>query len=251
MHSNHAGVVTAMKFRNELQKFAFQRFMQRLGLRIDSAKGAPCSYAAGNDPGVNRAGGAVIYDVGANIGQSAIWYAKNFPRAEIFSFEPFHLIYQELVRNVQNHPRIRCQNLALSDHDGEMLVPTVADARCQTGKVIAPSAGEATERIKLRTADSFAEENKIDQIHILKTDTEGFDLAVLAGAAGMLRRRKISHVLAEATLFANDAEHTKLSALTDVLVGHGFRLHGLYDLHHDMADGRLLYFNALFSLGRS
>jgi FkbM family methyltransferase len=240
--------VQAMKFRNELKKFAFQRLMQRLGLRIDSAKGAGFSYDARNYPGVAGGGRMVIFDVGANIGQSAIWYAKSFPNAEIFSFEPFRAVYEELVRNVRSHDRIQCQPMALLDRNGYMIVSSVSDAKCQTGRVVAPVAGENSERISIRTTDSFAEDRKLDHIHILKTDTEGFDLEVLAGAEQMLKQRKISYVLAEATMLEDDSDHTRFSALKEKLDAYSFCLHGLYDLHHSLDDGRLLYCNALFRL---
>ena len=38
----------------------------------------------------------IIFDVGANIGQTALSYLKNFPDAEIFSFEPISETFQQL-----------------------------------------------------------------------------------------------------------------------------------------------------------
>jgi precorrin-6B methylase 2 len=44
----------------------------------------------------------VIFDIGANLGQSAIKYSKEFPNAKIYSFEPVDSTYTLLKRNVQD-----------------------------------------------------------------------------------------------------------------------------------------------------
>jgi FkbM family methyltransferase len=239
-----------MKFQNEIKKYAFQRFMQRLGLRVDSAKHGAFSYDARNYPKLDHDDRLVIFDVGANIGQSSIWYARSFPKAVIFAFEPFRVIYQELVRRVRDNDHIRCENIALLDRVGEIYVPSITDAFCQSGKVVssADGASASCERISVQTVDSFAKEREIEHIHILKTDTEGFDSEVVSGASGMLEKRKISCILTEATLFGDDSNHTSLSRLQAILEGYSFYLHGLYDLHYSAYDGRLEYCNALFRL---
>ncbi len=237
-----------MKFQNEVNKFAFQRFMQRLGFRVDSAKHGAFSYDARNYPKATAGERAVIFDVGANIGQSALWYARSFPEAVIFAFEPFQLIYEELVRSVRRNDQIHCEHMALMDRTGEIRAPSISNPLHQSGKVISSTVGESFECVTVQTVDSFAKEREIEHIHILKTDTEGFDLQVLSGASRMLERRKISCILTEATLFEDDGDHTSLSKLKTVLHGYSFYLHGFYDLHYGAHDGRLEYFNALFRL---
>ena len=46
----------------------------------------------------------VVFDVGANVGQSALRYVQEFPLAEIYSFESVAATYGELVRGGPRRP---------------------------------------------------------------------------------------------------------------------------------------------------
>jgi len=46
----------------------------------------------------------------------------------------------------------------------------------------------------MTTLDQFAKEKSIDFIHILKSDTQGYDFEVLKGASGLLANQKIGFV---------------------------------------------------------
>jgi FkbM family methyltransferase len=66
------------------------------------------------------------------------------------------------------------------------------------------------ELITIRTLDSFWAEQNINNIDLLKTDTEGFDLEVLKGAEAMLRAQQIQFILAEVTFHPKNS-HTRPS----------------------------------------
>ena len=97
------------------------------------------------------------------------------------------------------------------------------------------------------TLDSFCAADGINQIDILKTDTEGYDLNVLRGAQTILRDKVIRNIVSEASISESDAKHTPLKELMTFLEDAGFRLYSLYDLHHS-GSGELVYFNAHFKL---
>jgi hypothetical protein len=54
-----------------------------------------------------------------------------------------------------------------------------------------------TSEIEVITIDSFAKENSIKRIDLLKVDTEGFDIQVLRGATSLLNHRAIRFVYSE------------------------------------------------------
>src|ERR1700730_13871405 len=56
----------------------------------------------------------IIFDVGANIGQTAKTYRQLFPAAQIWSFEPFPASYESLCRSLSDQ-RFHPIALALSD----------------------------------------------------------------------------------------------------------------------------------------
>src|SRR5439155_12326181 len=77
----------------EIRKYAVQRWLQHCGIHVDIARYTKFSYDACNFRGVPDGKTAVIFDVGANIGQSSIWFSKSFPQASIYAFEPFTAVY--------------------------------------------------------------------------------------------------------------------------------------------------------------
>jgi hypothetical protein len=70
----------------ELRKYRVQRWWQRRGIHLEMAKHAKFSYDACNFCDVPPGDDAVIFDVGANIGQSSVWFSEVVPRATIHAF---------------------------------------------------------------------------------------------------------------------------------------------------------------------
>ena len=64
----------------------------------------------------------LIFDVGMNVGFSALIFALRFPHARVVGFEPFAPTYERMKRNLALNPelaaRITHHPVALSDHDG-------------------------------------------------------------------------------------------------------------------------------------
>jgi len=233
----------------ELRKYRAQRWWQRRGIHLEMAKHAKFSYDACNFCDVPAGNNAIIFDVGANIGQSSIWFSESFPQATIHAFEPFSIVYQQLKQTVAGRPRVQIHQSAIGKADGELQVAPVKDAFYQCGQVVASTQLQSTtETIHIRSLDSFCQEQKITHIHILKSDTEGFDIDVLHGAEALLRAGRICNILTEASIVEGDQQHTSLFKLVEHLQPFSFQLHGLYDLHHGLENGRLEYFNALFQL---
>lgn len=231
---------------NDLTKDSVRRLLARAGLRLQKAAYLPYSYERKNYSQFQKDTRPVIFDVGANIGQSATWYASEFPDAEIHCFEPFESIFAMLQRSAEKCSRIIPHRIALGASKQRIEVPRINDPLCQTGSIASRQDGSEMEWIEIDTVDSFSARNGIDTIQILKTDTEGHDLEVLNGAREMLQEGKISCVLSESTIQTDDKEHTQLAELQIFLEEYQFSLHSILDLHHAPDDGRLLYFNALF-----
>jgi FkbM family methyltransferase len=56
----------------------------------------------------------LIIDCGANIGASPIWFAKLFPKAQVFAVEPEEHNYEILCLNCQRYSNITCARAAIS-----------------------------------------------------------------------------------------------------------------------------------------
>src|SRR4051812_36845319 len=65
---------------------------------------------------------STIFDVGANVGQTALKFAIAFPEARIFCFEPVTSTLRKLGKNVQGFRSITCHQLALGAEAGEATI---------------------------------------------------------------------------------------------------------------------------------
>lgn len=173
--------------------------------------------------------GKVIFDVGANIGQSAKEFTDGFPEARILSFEPIPAAYTELVRATTTTPKVETFQIALGSQVGTL---TMTSHGASTGnRVIASAAGKSdVDTVPATTGDRFCEERRIPQIDFLKIDTEGHDLEVVRGFEGMMRRRQITLVQVECGFSPENNRHISFETMNATFLPLGYRLWGVYGL---------------------
>jgi FkbM family methyltransferase len=192
----------------------------------------------------------VFFDIGANVGQTTLAFSKAFRDSSIYAFEPVESTMSELRRRTAGLANVKYHQTALGAEQGQAsmeirehsainsLLPDLNDIE---GSI---KCGEAT--VAVETVDAFCSKQGIREIHLLKTDTEGFDLEVLKGAQTFLAERRISLILTEAGVHPGDRRHTSLSSLMQYLQPLGYYLFCLYDfpLRDCARSGE--FFNALF-----
>ena len=72
--------------------------------------------------GISLPDGAVIFDVGANIGLFSIYVARTVPGARIHAFEPIPELFDTLTRNLADHaPQAHAHNVGLAARAGEAI----------------------------------------------------------------------------------------------------------------------------------
>jgi len=188
----------------------------------------------------------IIFDVGANIGQTANQFAHSFPQAKIFSFEPVKATFETLRKNTIKAGNIICFNLALGSKAERAKINLHANSQLNSLIVNSQTdASSSNEEINIKTIDQFCQENNIDKIDILKTDTEGFDLNVIKGAENLLKANKVLFVFSEVGFKPSDKRHTNFFLLKSYLESFDFKFLGFYDFGYHKA-GYLSYCNALF-----
>lgn len=122
---------------------------------------------------------SVIWDIGGNIGITAIYFATRFPRASIFSFEPVPENFALLSKNVASFTNIRAFPWAIGRED------TVAEMRysddphnfggCsffEKGVDISRSV-----KVQVRGVNTLAPET--GAVDLIKIDTEGAEYEIL------------------------------------------------------------------------
>ena len=195
-------------------------------------------------PGVHV---ATIFDVGANVGQSALDFSRTFPEATIWSFEPFEAPFRELVRATVGK-RVRCFKLALGSEPGTASV--VPDPQSTDSTIVAAADAEPDDRVEaveVTTLDHFTEEHAVDHVDLLKVDTEGFDLEVLKGAERCLRSHAVSFVEVEAGMNPENRKHVPFELVKSFLEEHGYVLFAVYEQVPEWTgEARLRFANPVF-----
>lgn len=174
-----------------------------------------------------------VFDVGANVGQSAADFALHWPDAEIHSFEPATDLFEALVKNVGKIPTITPHQIAFDAKPREDLAFVVDGVLSHLQRPGEELGGKSVERIAVQSLDQFCSVQNIDSIDFLKIDTEGKDLDVLKGARTLLEDQKIGVVQVEAGLNPTNTTHVPFEKIKAFMEAQGYYLFGIYDQVHE------------------
>ena len=166
----------------------------------------------------------VIFDVGANVGQSINRFSKIFPNSSIHSFEPIKENYLNVKKKFKGKD-IYINNYAVGETICKKNIFVNADTGTSSFYPINKNSKWAKirskehsmhvedfskkEEVNVITLDKYCEENNIKKIDILKIDVQGYEDKVLEGAENMLKKKKINTLEIEIN-FSNHYEN-KLS----------------------------------------
>ena len=158
--------------------------------------------------GITEFKNPIIFDVGGNEGEFIDFFLNLFENPTIYSFEPEMSSYQKLVKKYGKNKTINLFNLAFGNKKEELKLKTNIKSSTSTfskinmqskyynlkSLILNPSKNDiffGEEKVQVEKMDNFFNQKKINTIHILKIDTEGFELNVLEGAKEALRKTKI------------------------------------------------------------
>jgi FkbM family methyltransferase len=218
-----------------------------VGLEIrHTFQNPPLTSAAIYAPWLTPSEVTCIFDVGANVGQSAHAFAKEFDRSIVHSFEPFPAAYARLEKLARSSGgRIKAHRLACGSSIGEMDVAIDPESTSVLNQLRPAISGNQKSRVQISTIDAICGHHGIERIDILKTDTEGYDAEVLVGAHRMLSERRVRCIICEVG-FLGDKQHTDFTTVFLFLQQLGFEIAGLYEISYTR-NLRTEFTNALFA----
>lgn len=202
---------------------------------------------------LTRYGIDVVLDVGANAGQYARALRRMGYRGRIVSFEPLSSARRKLRANARGIRGWQVVDLALGDFDGRSTIHVAGNSQSSSLLEMLPqhvaaapeSAYVANEEIEVRRLDSiFGDYCQPSERCFLKLDVQGFERAVLRGAAQTLPR--CLGVQLEMSLLPLYGGETLFQEMLDVMAGHGFCLMSLANGFADPSTGRLLQVDGVF-----
>ncbi|QDD00461.1 FkbM family methyltransferase [Candidatus Methylopumilus planktonicus] len=189
----------------KLSKFKFlnQKFYTLANMYLDIEKGYRFSYHPDENGEVELLcslskiyGGQIFnfFDVGAHFGEYTDLLISQFQsyRGWLFDLSDETLLKCRLKHSQNKYLVIN--HLGLNDSKGVVEYRFYPELQVQNGiSGVGPYIGHNFElrRAPSITGDQYCLDNNINQIHLLKIDTEGYDLNVLRGFDRMLSKNKI------------------------------------------------------------
>lgn len=176
----------------------------------------------------------LIFDVGANVGQSIGEFKDNFPESIIYSFEPSPSTFLQLKKNHTGKPDIFLQNVGLGAVAGKKeFLENESSEMSSFLEYDQMEWGKFKEKtiVDLSTLDEYCRQNYITKIDVLKMDTQGYELEVLKGAVNMLKEKNIQLLFFE-VIFSD--MYKNLPAFGDIhklLSDNNYKVVKFYDSH--------------------
>lgn len=187
----------------------------------------------------------LIFDVGANVGQSIEVYRKFLSNPKFHCFEPDKNAFEILEKKYSNDKNIKLNSFGLGDKKDFKNFNTYL----ASGKSSFVKLNTNTEYIKYRSAvrnvspkdyfidsykqsietlDDYCNSNNINHIDILKIDTQGYDDKVIEGAAGMINKNNIDLIKVE-IIFSSvyDREIFNIYNIEKILIPANYKIFGI------------------------
>ena len=177
----------------------------------------------------------IIFDIGGNIGITAIYLAKLFPDAVIYTFEPLKENFDILEKNIQCYQNIKAFNFGLGSKNGNFKVYLSNDSENYGGISFYPDPiGNKVESYVLcevKNINDIIKNFNIESIDLIKIDTEGAEYDILTSIE--------EEVLRSASWVTGELHGNRDFELLNYLEGLGFSI----ALNKEI-DNRLFMFNA-------
>ena len=146
--------------------------------------------------------GAIIFDVGANVGEWSLSALKIQPSIHLTAFEPVPALFKELEENLHSYPDVGLKNIAVSDETGGCTFYYYSERPDLTGlsglyvREVLKGVLKDPEILDLRqeTLPCLCSELSVERIDFLKIDTEGAEWKVLKGAEALLKEHRIGAI---------------------------------------------------------
>lgn len=189
----------------------------------------------------------VVFDIGANRGQTVARFRREFPKATIYAFEPGIPAFSKLKAGTANDSKTKSFNLALGEYDGcatlhenaNNVTNSLLPNSCRIAQFAPPEmvAPEKETTVPLMRLDTFCANESICCIDLLKIDAQGYERHILEGAGSLLSPATIRGLLLEVLFVDLYESQTWCGEVLELLRSRGYRLFGLTNITWDLNYG--------------
>lgn len=167
-----------------------------------------------------------VIDVGANTGIYTLIAGNQDRDRTVWAFEALPRVYSCLEANVRlnKFTNVNTMSCAVTNFDGEATLHVPATVMLPTSSSTLEGFRQAVESLTVpaRTLDSIVREHSIEQIDLMKIDTEATEPQVIEGAREMLQRD-------EPIIICEVLKGRTEKALEELLVGSGYKAFWITD----------------------
>ena len=128
--------------------------------------------------------GAIVIDVGANIGAHALYLAKKVGETgRVFAFEPADYAFAKLEKNIALNqlPNLEALKLALSEDNAEARPVALRSSWRTDGTRL-----KETAVVPFARLDDWCSGRGVTRVDLIKLDVDGHEFAILKGGANLL-----------------------------------------------------------------
>jgi len=199
----------------------------------------------------------ILFDVGANLGQTTLEFADTFSKSSIYSFEPDPETFSKLTEQTKLLTNVSAYNLGFGSQQEELQM----NINRNTGgnSILAVSntikkftSGHWTEtigqrKVEINTLNSFCQMHKISSIDILKIDTQGYELKIIEGGDKVVSAAFTKVIFIEVLFVELYKDQAYFTDIYKILTERGFKLVGFYNTFRKVDPPHfLLWCDALF-----
>jgi FkbM family methyltransferase len=193
----------------------------------------------------------LIFDVGANLGQTITEFQARFDAPRIHAFEPGRVAFGALKRNFGADKNVTLSNVALGARAETRIF--LEHKRHNMSSFLEPGPeiqDTISERhpVEILTVDDYCDAHEIEKIDILKSDTQGFDLDVLKGAHRTIDRGGVRLAFLEINFSELYKDLPPIDEIFRFFRQHHFSLVAFYRLYYD--NNQISWTDALFRYTR-
>ena len=189
----------------------------------------------------------VIFDIGANVGESVSAFRSSFSESDVYAFEPSPESFAKLQERTRNDPHVKPLKMAVGEHDG---TATLHQNSADDSNSMLPNSTRLYEfapiemceprrdiEVPITRIDTFCANHGIRQIDLLKVDSQGFERQILAGAGSLLNPKFIRGLFLEVLFVDLWQGQSSAGEVMEKMRASGYRLFGITNVSYDEANG--------------
>lgn len=205
----------------------------------------------------------IIFDVGANKGQSIKRFNNIFKSPTIHAFEPIKSQYEIMVQEFKRNKKVYLNNYALGERKYfrrfnitkktenssflklNLKTDWIKERSLKTNTSPKKYVVEKP-KVKISTVDKYFIEKKIRNIDLLKIDTQGYEEKVLEGSIKSLKNNKITAIEVEIMFDNNYEKNSSFYNIEKIILPYNFRLVAIQLINNNVFKGLGFSANAIY-----